>query len=329
MRFVIKMAISLEILKEKPNELCKVATILSYPHQVKGQLLPAKFRDLNRFNYRQRSRRYDGDFREDAKDVVPEDVLASRKAWHEGDQFAKEYENKKGRVKERQFELPDPVPATLDPSPTLPNAVPLRESMHESMTDSEASTLSMEGSRFKKKPIAHGNATVAPTVRSTAVSIPPQEQPVFTENDFPPLSSSESEGPGTPPRQTSMRNARKQHSGNLQTEGRLERNGSHPDRAMEPGLYTLLRESASLPGRGRASALLRKAALPTLRMPAEDSAPAYHRYEPSVKSGAQFADSRSHGCHFPADEDLLAAPEIVPVPQHHTVGGTKVRIRLS
>jgi len=305
--------------------------------KVKGQLLPAKFRDLNRFNYRQRSRRYDGDFREDAKDVVPEDVLASRKAWHEGDQFAKEYENKKGRVKERQFELPDPVPAPLessDPSPTLPNAVPtpvvgLRESMPESMSDSEASTSSMKGSRLKKKPIAQGNATAAPTVRSTAVSIPPKEQSVFTENDFPPLSSSESEGPGTPPRQTSMRNARKQHSGNLQTEGRSERNGSHPDRAMEPGLYTLLRESASLPGRGRASALLRKAALPALRMPAEDSAPAYHRYEPSVKSGAQCADSRSHGCHFPADEDLLAAPEIVPVPQHHTVGGTKVRIRLS
>ena len=307
---------------------------------MKGQLLPSKFRELNRFNYRQRSRRYDGDFHEDSKEVVPEDVLASRKAWHEGDQFAQEYESKKGRVKERQFELPDPVPAPLNPGLTLPDPVPttvdrMRESMRESTSDSEASA---EGLRFKKKPIARGKATAVPTVTSTAVSIPSQEQPVFTENDFPPLSSSESEGPGTPPRQTSMKNTRKRHSGNLQAEGRLERNGNHPDRALQPGLRSnspeaqlslqranaLLRESASLPGRGRAGALLRHAALPALRMPAEDNPPGYHRYEPS---GAQRSDSRNHEFHFPADEDLLAAPEIIPVPNHHIAGGTQVRIR--
>lgn len=324
--------------------LGKVVTTLSYPPQVKGQLLPAKFRELNRFNYRQRSRRYDGDFHEDAREVVPEDVLASRKAWHEGDQFAQEYENKKGRVKERQFEPPDPVPAPLNPGFTLPNPVPtpvdrLRESVRESMSDSEASTASMEGLRFNKKPIAKGKATAVPTVKSTPGSIPSHEQPVFTEKDFPPLSSSESEGPGTPPRQTSMKNARKQHSANLQAEGGLERNGIHLDRGMEPGLRSnspeaqllslqranaLLRESASLPGRGRAGALLRHAALPALRMPAEDNSPGYHRYEPS---GAQRSDSRRDEFHFPADEDLLAAPEIIPVPNHNIVGGTQVRIR--
>lgn len=307
---------------------------------MKGQLLPAKFRELNRFNFRQRSRRYDGDFREDAKEGVPEDVLASRKAWHEGDQFAQEYENKKGRVKERQFEVPDPFPAPLNPGPTLPNPVPtpvdrLRESLRESMSDSDASTASMEGSRFNERPIAQGKATAVPTVKSTAVSIPSHEQPVFTEKDFPPLSSSESEGPGSPPRQKAMKNARKQFAGNLQAEGRLERNGTH--RTMEPGLRTdsseaqllqranaLFRESVSLPGRGRAGALLRHAALPALRMPTEDNTPGYHRYEPS---GAQRSHDRNHEFHFPADEDLLAAPEIIPVPQHHIVGGTQVRIR--
>lgn len=307
---------------------------------MKGQLLPAKFRELNRFNFRQRSRRYDGDFREDAKEGVPEDVLASRKAWHEGDQFAQEYENKKGRVKERQFEVPDPFPAPLNPDPALPNPVPtpvdrLRESLRESMSDSDASTASMEGSRFNERPTAQGKATAVPTVKSTAVSIPSHEQPVFTEKDFPPLSSSESEGPGSPPRQKAMKNARKQFAGNLQAEGRLERNGTH--RTMEPGLRTdsseaqllqranaLFRESASLPGRGRAGALLRHAALPALRMPTEDNTPGYHRYEPS---GAQRSHDRNHEFHFPADEDLLAAPEIIPVPQHHIVGGTQVRIR--
>lgn len=324
--------------------LGKVANILCYPPQVKGQLLPAKFRELNRFNYRQRSRRYDGDFHEDAKEGVPEDVLASRQAWHEGDQFAQEYQNKRGRVKERQFELPDPVLAPPNPGPTPPNPVStpvdvLRQSMRESASDSEASTASTEGGRFNKKSLAQGKATTVPTVKSTPVSIPSHEQPAFTAKDFPPLSSSESEGPGTPPRQTSMKNARKQHSGNLQAEGRLQRNGSHPDRAMEPGLRSnspearllslqranaLWRESASLPGRGRAGALLRHAALPALRMPAEDNTLGYDHYE---QSGAQRYEARSHEFHFPADEDLLAAPEITPVPKHQIVGGTQVRIR--
>ena len=314
-------------------------TILSDLPQVKGQLLPAKFRELNRFNYRQRSRRFDGDFHEDAREVVPEDVLASRKAWHEGDQFAQDYENKKGRVKERQFDLPDPVPAPLNPGPILPNPIPtpvdrLRESVRESMSDSEASTASTEGLRFNKKPTVQGKPTAVPTVKSTPVSIPSHGQPIFTEKDFPPLSSSESEDPGSPPRQTP--NPRKQH---LQAEGRLARNGIHLDRGMEPELRSnspeaqllslqranaILRESASLPGRGRAGALLRHAALPALRMPAEDITPGYHRYEPS---GAQRSDRRSDEFHFPADDHLLAAPEIIPVPNHHIVGGTQVRIR--
>ena len=211
--------------------------------------------------------------------------------------------------------------------------------MRDSASDSEASTLSTEGSRFNKKPIPQGKAAAAPTVKSTPVSIPSHEQPVFTEKDFPPLSSSESEGPGTPPRQTSMKNAKKQQSRNLTAEGRLERNGSLSDRAMEHEVRSnspeahllslqranaLLRESASLPGRGRAGALLRHAALPALRMPAEDNAPGYRHYE---QSGAQRYEARSHEFHFPADEDLLAAPEIIPVPRHQIVGGTQVRIR--
>lgn len=311
---------------------------------MKGQLLPAKFRELDRFSYRQRSRRYDGDFHEDAKEGVPEDVLASRAAWYEGDNFAQEYQNKKGRVKERQHELPDPVPAPPNQVPTPSNSVPtpldrLRQTLRESGSDTEASSASTEGSGFNKRPIAQGQATSVPTVKSTPVLVPSLEQRIFTENDFPPLSSSESEGPGTPPRQTSMNKPRKQQSRNLQAEGRLEKNGSRPARAVEPGLQTnsteaqllslqganaLLRETASLPGRGRAGALLRHAALPALRLPTEDHVPGYNRYE---QVGAQRYETRRNEFHFPADEDLLAAPEVVPVPNHHIVGGTQVKIR--
>lgn len=305
--------------------------------QVRGQLLPAKFRELDRFNYRQRSRRYDGDFHEAAKNGVPEDVLASRAAWYEGDQFAEEYQNKKGRVKERQFELPDPVPVPPNPVLTSSNPVPtpvdtLRKTLRESGSDTESGSVSTEGSGFSKRPIAQGQANAVPTVKSTPVLIPSHEQVIFTENDFPPLSSSESEGPGTPPRQTS----RRQKSRNLQAEGR---NGSEPARAMEPGLHSnspdaqlvslqranaLVRETASLPGRGRAGALLRHAAMPALRLPAEERVPGYNRYD---QIGAQRFETRRNEFHFPTDEDLLAAPEIVPVPKHQIVGGTQVRIR--
>ena len=334
--------------------------------QVKGQLLPAKFRELNRYNYRQRSRRFDGDFHEDAKEGVPEDVLASREAWYEGDQFAHEYQKKKGRVKERQFELPNPVhappnpgPTPSYPGPTLPNPVPappnpvstppnpvsapvdrLRQTLRASGSDSEASTISTEGSGFNMRSLAHEQATTAPVVKSTPVLIPSRTKPIFTEKDFPPLSSSESEGPGTPPRQTTTNNnTRKHQSRNLQAEGRLGRNGSEPAaHAMEPGLQSnspeshirslqranaLMRESASLPGRGRAGALLRHAALPALRLPTEDVS-GYHRYE---QAAAERYETRRNEFHFPADDELLAAPEIVPVPRHQIIGGTPVRIR--
>ncbi|KAL9973391.1 hypothetical protein ACROYT_G019847 [Oculina patagonica] len=312
-------------------------------HRVKGQLLPAKFRELDRFNYRQRSRRYDGDFHEDAKEGVPEDVLASRAAWYEGDNFAQEYQNKKGRVKERQYELPDPVPAPPNPVLAPSNPVPtpvdrLRQTLRESGSDSEASSVSTEGSGFNKRPIAQGQAATVPTVKSTPVLVPSLEQRIFTENDFPPLSSSESEGPGTPPRQTPMNNPRKHQSRNLQAERRLERNASGSARALEPGLQSnsteshfslqganaLLRETASLPGRGRAGALLRHAAMPALRLPTEDHVPGYNRYE---QVGGQRHETRRNEFHFPADEDLLAAPEVVPVPKHQIVGGTQVKIR--
>lgn len=312
-----------------------------YP-QVKAQsTLPAKFRELSRFNYRQRSRKYDGDFHEDAKEGVPEDVLASRAAWYEGDQFAHEYHNKKGRVKERQFDLHDPVPAPPNPVLDLSNPVSapvnrLRQTLRESGSDSEASSVSTEGNGFNQSPTVQSQAATVPSVKSTPVSIPsPREQPVFTAKDFPPLSSSESEGPATPPRHSS----RSQQNRHLHAEGRLERNGSGPAHAIEPGLQSnspetrllsqhanaLLRETASLPGRGRAGALLRHAALPALRLPAEDIGPGCSRYE--QQAGAQRYAARRNEFHFPTDEDLLAAPEIVAVPREHIVGGTQVRIR--
>lgn len=242
-------------------------------------------------------------------------MLASREAWCEGEQFAQEYENKKGRVKERH----NPVPIPVDR---------LRETWRESGNDSDVSNVS--GSGFCMEPALQDQGASVASVKSSPVSIPSRPQPVFTEKDFPPLSSSGSEGPGTPPRKD------KQHP---QADRRPETSAREAARAVGPGLQSdspesqglslqranaLLRESASLPGRGRAGALLRHAALPEVRLPAEYGESGYHRYE---SSGADRYDGRRSEYHFPADEELLAAPEVVPVPNHHAVGGSTVRIR--
>ena len=287
---------------------------------MKGQLLPSKFHSLNQFSYRQRARPYDGDFNEDTINGVPEDVLANREAWNEGQEFADKYENKKGRVKERK----------LGPAPSAVSR--LRQSLPDiaSGSDSEASNASTEGNGFTMKPLAQDlqEAVAArPSVKSTPVTVPSlPPQTLFTEYDFPPLSSSESEEPGSPPRPSAMTNARKQQSRNLQTEigpatnGVLARepgfaNAPGADRVSPHRASALLRETAVLPGRGRAGALLRHAAMPALRLPAED-APFGGGYEMTRN---QFP--------FPADDELLAAPEIIPIPRQQMSGGTQVRIR--
>lgn len=333
-------------------------------HQAKAQLLPSKFQSLNQFTCRQRSRRYDGDFHEDAVNGVPEDVLASREAWSEGQEFAEEYENKKGRVKERKFAPVKPAPISLErqigPSNLAPasaerqlgdpNHIPtpvdrLRQTLRDSTSgsDSETSHASAEGVGFGVKPVAREQAVKAPSVKSTPVVIPSAVAPVFTEQDFPPLSSSESEGPGTPPRPSAMNNARKQQSRNYQTGGRLERNCIEPSHAKEPGHNSnapgprsispqraseLLRESAALPGRGRAGALLRHAAMPALRLPAEDTAfGGGYSYRRGEQNTTERHETKRNEFLFPADDELLAAPEIIPVPRHQISGGTQVRIR--
>ena len=287
--------------------------------QRKGQLLPGKFHALNQFSYRQRARPYDGDFNEDTINGVPEDVLANREAWNEGQEFADKYENKKGRVKERKI---GPAPGAVSR---------LRQSLQDiaSGSDSEASNTSTEGNGLTMKPLAQDleEAVAArPSVKSTSVTVPPlPPQTLFTKYDFPPLSSPESEGPGTPPRPSAMTNARKQQS-RFQTKIGPENNGVL---AREPGLTNalgaervsphrasaLLRETAALPGRGRAGALLRHAAMPALRLPAEDA---------PFSGGSEMTRNEFQ---FPADDELLAAPEVIPIPRHQISGGTQVRIR--
>ena len=284
---------------------------------MKGQLLPAKFKDLNHFNYRHRSRRYDGDFHEDAKGVVPEDVLASREAWCEGDQFTHAYENKKGRVKETVNSISVPLNR-------------LKEKWRESGSDSDASNVTSESNGSSMEAALQNQGAAAPAVKSSSVSITARPQEIFIEKDFPPLSSRESEGPGTFPRQ------KEQNRLDLQADRRMEETVRETAHALGPGLQSnsaqppslllqranaLLRESASLPGRGRAGALLRHAALPEVRLPGGSG---YYHHE---ASGADRYDANRNEFHFPADEELLAAPEVVPVPNHHLVGGTTVRIR--
>lgn len=322
---------------------------------MKGQLLPSKFHTLNQFNYRQRSRRYDGDFHEETVNGVPEDVLASRDAWSEGQDFAQEYENKKGRVKEKKFlsfnPAPPPVDKQIGPTPTPverqfgagPSPVDrLRQSLRDSASgsDSEGSIASAEGTGFK--PATREQAVKVPSVKSTPVAIPSAATPVFTEQDFPPLSSSESEGPGSPPRSTAMNSAKR----NFQTKERLEKSGAQPPRLREPGQGSnvtglqgispqraseLLRESAAFPGRGRAGALLRHAAMPAIRLPAEDSAfgGGYSYNPPYVQSAGERHETRRNEFQFPADDELLASPEVIPVPRNNLLfsGGTQVKIR--
>ena len=294
--------------------------VVYFSYQMKGQLLPSKFHSLNQFSYRQRARPYDGDFNEDAINGVPEDVLANREAWNEGQEFADKYENKKGRVKERK----------LGPAPSAVSR--LRQSLPDiaSGSDSEASNTSTEGNGFTMKPLAQDleeAVATRPSVKSTPVTVPPlPPHTLFTEYDFPPLSGSESEEPGSPPRPFAMTHARKQQSRNLQTEigpatnGVLARepgfaNAPGADRVSAHRASALLRETAVLPGRGRAGALLRHAAMPALRLPAED-APFGGGYEMTRNKFP-----------FPADDELLAAPEIIPIPRQQMSGGTQVRIR--
>ena len=284
---------------------------------MKGQLLPAKFKELNHFNYRHRSRRYDGDFHEDAKGVVPEDVLASREAWCEGDQFTHAYENKKGRVKETVNSISVPLNR-------------LKEKWRESGSDSDASNVTSESNESSMEAALQNQGAAAPAVKSSSVSTTARPQEIFIEKDFPPLSSRESEGPGTFPRQ------KEQNRLDLQADRRMEETVRETAHALGPGLQSnsaqppslllqranaLLRESASLPGRGRAGALLRHAALPEVRLPGGSG---YYHHE---ASGADRYGANRNEFHFPADEELLAAPEVVPVPNHHLVGGTTVRIR--
>lgn len=287
---------------------------------MKGQLLPAKFKELNHFNYRHRSRRYDGDFHEDAKGVVPEDVLASREAWCEGDQFTHAYENKKGRVKETVYPISPPVDR-------------LKEKWRESGSDSDGSNVTSKSSGFSMEAAIQNQGAAALAVKSSSVSIPPCPHDIFTEKDFPPLNSPDSEGLGTPPRQ------KEKHRLYSQAERRIEANVRETANTLGPGLQSnsaepsslllqhasaLSRESASLPGRGRAGALLRHAALPDVRLPAEYVGSGYYHYE---ASGADRYDAIRNEFHFPTDEELLTAPEVVPVANHHLVGGTTVRIR--
>ena len=304
--------------------------------QIKGQVLPSEFRSLNQFGYRLRSRRFDGDFHEDAVNGVPEDVLSNREAWNEGQGFAQEYKNKKGRVQERKYGPPKTTlpslggqtgdPLLQRPDGTLPTQVDkLRQTVrgNASGSDSEGSSVSSEGAS-QSALVARELQEKAPTVKSAPVVVPPMALPVFKEDDFPPLSSSESEGPGSPPRPTATTNATKPNDGRQERYDVPRKPGDGPDSFGPQGISTLraselLRESAAIRGRGRAGALLRHANMPALRLPTEDG-PLRGGYEnPKQTKAKEF--------YFPSDDELMAAPEIIPVPKHQISGGTQVRVR--
>ncbi|KAK2551132.1 piRNA biogenesis protein EXD1 [Acropora cervicornis] len=149
-----------------------------YLSVIKGQVLPSEFRSLNQFGYRLRSRRFDGDFHEDAVNGVPEDVLSNREAWNEGQEFAQEYKNKKGRVQERKYGLPKTTlpslgghtgdPLLQRPDGTLPTQVDrLRQAVrgNASGSDSEGSSVSSEGTSLSAL-VARELQEKAPTVKS-------------------------------------------------------------------------------------------------------------------------------------------------------------------
>ena len=299
-------------------------------------MLPSEFRSLNQFSYRHRSRRFDGDFHEDAVNGVPEDVLSNREAWNEGQEFAQEYKNKKGRVQERKYGPPKmtlPCPGGQTGDPLLQRPVGtlatqvgrLRQAVRDnaSGSDSEGSSVSSEGTSLSA-PVARELPEKAPTTKSAPVIVPPMALSVFKEEDFPPLSSSESEGRGSPPLPTVTTNATKPNDGRLERHDIPRKPGFGPDAIGPQGIAShraseLLRESAAIPGRGRAGALLRHAKMPALRLPTEDS-PLRGGYDnPKQTKAKEF--------HFPSDDELMAAPEIIPVPRHQISGGTQVRIR--
>ena len=257
---------------------------------------------------------------------MPKDVLASREAWSEGRHFAEAYANKKGRVKERKFEHPTAVER-------------LRQVARDSGSDSEASNASNTSNG-----VAHESGPVRMEQSSPPLPIPPHLPAGFSENDFPPLSSSESEGQGSPPRPPPAANANRKsrlqgaitERNIANTDAQTNNESSEPQR---PGVFSRSAGEQSLPsqrplgvfskgfasplGRGRARALLRHAAMPAVRLPTDnpDTVGDRRLFENDGNRG------RESGHEFPSDDEILASPEIISLPRDHFVGGTQVRIR--
>ena len=207
----------------------------------------------------------------------------------------------------------------------------LRQALGDNATgsDSEGSNVSTEGTTVLNAAIPRELPKQNLTVTSAPVVVSSPALPVFTDEDFPPLSSSESEGPESPPRPAAARNVLKHHEGRLETVERhdVPRRPGHASDSVGPQSIStlrasqLLRESAAIPGRGRAGALLRHAKLPALRLPTED-VPLGGGYKYT-----QLQQTKVNEFHFPSDDELLTAPEITPVPRDQISGGTRVRIR--
>ena len=152
--------------------------------------------------------------------------------------------------------------------------------------------------------------------RSIMSSGTPAAQTIFSESDFPPLSSSDSECGATPPRPSSQLFSGKQETVGSPLTLPVYRNAKVPPHVVKAQKsFAGVEYSGSL-GRGRGRNLLSNMAQPRARLPAEDKPVDFRTLK---MRGVKF--------NFPEDEELLASSEVVQVSDARNITGTRVRIR--
>lgn len=275
--------------------------------------LPAQFKDLHKFRYRQRTRRYDEEFVDDLKEGLPEELKWSQEAWQEGLQFAEARGSRNGRVKGQRdspIEFVDSVGeeekhsqfenAECSDTPeyleghryasllTSSNYAPLvpDSSLLDDLSVQSESKPSSAAEATQREPNTSVISSASRDSRSS-LGAPTSSRPIFCSSDFPPLSSSDSESVGSPPRRT-VPPPRDSRPSDLLS-GLLRAQHAHSP----------LAEAAALPGRGRASALLRNAITPAARLPDVDRPVDVERYE-----------LRERRFEFPGDDELFGASQV-------------------
>ncbi|CAB4000837.1 Exonuclease 3 -5 domain-containing 1 [Paramuricea clavata] len=227
-----------------------------------------------------------------------------RQAWEEGHNFMVEYEQRGMRVREHKY---PPFPAIPERSSPIPvhNEQSTDEGLSNDLTKAVDKLDIFE--QVPKKQAEQRNSTQnMHRFSSGRGSLWPGNSGIFSQDDFPQLSS-DSDSSGQSPRASS---------------GMQKVWSSHDPRF----------------GRGRAASLIRNAQLPGVRRPNEEP------YEPSSHGGTSQQGVSSYsginrnrtykigiGQHdrlqFPPDEELLNSSEIVSVPGLNAVpSGPRVRI---